>query len=287
MKRLFAILLTLTILATGATGVYANDNRDENRDVNENERSSSCEWKDMDSNQYDNQKHMNNDQENWKNGKAYGLWSKDCKDKNKDIDKENDNEKVTFVLKADSLKVVSVQFSEKLKASTVTGNLFDVKIDGVAKTFGTDFTIETIGKTVNIIFNNTLTQASKVSVSVKEGIKSVNCSTVAAATQEVIVNDGTMPVVQKAKVISPTTVKIAFSEPMNIVTDTFLQDYVLIDGNKVLGTTAINPSKTILTLELNTAITKGNHVIDINSGLQDFLGLKTIAYQTIFSFDIE
>lgn len=232
----------------------------------------SMQWKEKGSNQRLIQKLVNSSKVSWKKAKDCGLLP---------------NEELTFKVNANSLKAISVEFSEALNASSVTSTLFDVKVDGVAKTFGTDFVLETIDKTVYVIFTNLLAPSSTVSINVKEGIKTVDGISVTAATQTAVVNDSVSPLIKTVEVTNPNTVKIYFSEPMNIVTGTLVQEDILIDGIKAIGTSSFNASKTMLTLELATAITGGSHVMGINAGLTDFAGLKTIAYQKPFTLSID
>lgn len=233
----------------------------------------SMQWKEKGSNQRLIQRLIHNNRVDWKKAKDHGF--------------EPDSEELTFNVKANSLKAITVEFSEELKSSTVTGASFDVKVDGVDKTFGTDYTIETINKTVYIIFNNLLTQASTVSVGVKEGIESVDGSDVKMETKSVVVNDSMLPVVKSVDVVNPTTFKIFFSEPMNLVTGTLTHEDILIDGIKAIGTSSLNASKTVLTFELATAVSGGDHVLQINSGLTDFIGLKTVQFAKTFNLSLD
>ncbi|PKM94301.1 MAG: hypothetical protein CVU84_12650 [Firmicutes bacterium HGW-Firmicutes-1] len=233
----------------------------------------SMQWKEKGSNQRLIQKLVKNSRVDWKKAKDRGLMP--------------DSNELTFDVKATSLKAVSVEFSQLLNISTVTSALFDIKVGEVSKVFGTDFTLETIDKTVYIVFNNLLTQASTVSVGVKEGIKSVDGVAVTVATKSVIVNDIVSPLVTAVEVTNPTTIKINFSESMNILTGNLTHDNILIDGSKAIGTSTMNASKTILTLVLDTAILGGNHNIQVNSGLADFSGLKTIEYNKAFSLPLD
>lgn len=226
----------------------------------------SLQWKEHGSNQRLIQKLINNHRVDEKKARDCGLYP--------------NNDLLTFKLKADSLKAVTVEFSKTLNASTVTSALFDVKVNGIAKTAETDYTVETIDKTVYIIFKDLLTQVpvTTVTVSVKDGIKSTTGVAVTTEPKTVTVNDNVAPITNAAALTNANTVKIYFSEPMNIVANAVVGEvnYVLIDGIKAIGTTSFNASKTVLTLQLLTALTGSNHSIVINAGLPDFFGLNTL-----------
>ena len=183
----------------------------------------------------------------------------------------------------DNLKTITVTFNDEIDASTVVKDNFAVGSKTIA-----DVKLLSDNKNAVIILadGSTLSQFEKVTVTVKN-VKSKYGKTLASYSTDITAQDTKQPDVSKVEAINPRMVKITFTEPINLATDSMytVRDWIKIDGAAPTAQiTDVNHVDKTVTIQLYNTLTKGTHNVEV-SNLPDYANFK-IATKTL-TFEVE
>lgn len=178
-------------------------------------------------------------------------------------------------VKANNLKTIEVNFNKAVDEKTVSASNFKVYKDDATTETAKTVVLSEDKKTATLVFaDGTLAQSTSLKVLV-ENIKDVTGKTVAKSETTVVVKDMKEPEALDAKFVNAKTVKINFSEPVKFATVSKVFDELLIDGNKVAGTSSISDDLKTVTIALNTAVVSGSHTLKV-APVADYANFKTL-----------
>ncbi|MCC9622030.1 Ig-like domain-containing protein [Thalassospira sp. MA62] len=186
---------------------------------------------------------------------------------------------------ADNLKNIKVSFNKAVDEDTLTAS--NVKVyDGTTLLSGVTLNLLEDEKTLLITNNGTYTQNKEYKVVVENVEQKDSDVKVKSFESSVKVLDTTLPTVESVNVLSPKTVEILFSEPIQTgagagqfpTSAGVLTNIVQVDGINLYATPDVTKVVTgnKVTLTLNTALTAGNHKVKVNN-LNDFANLPITA----------
>jgi hypothetical protein len=169
-----------------------------------------------------------------------------------------------------NLKQLSVKFNKEIKAAGDEDN-YSVDSDDAVVVIDdeSDYTLLADKKTVVITLTHEADQQEEIDLAI-EGIVAVDGSKLAdTIVEDVMLFDNTIPTALSAKVIGNDTIKVTFSEPIEVAD----QDSFKIDGGDII-VKEINPvnNNTELNVVLYSELEEGTVKIEALADIEDYAG---------------
>jgi hypothetical protein len=171
---------------------------------------------------------------------------------------------------------------DKTTAQTLT-NYTLTKTAGTAVLTGGSATLQADGKTVILDLATAGTNQDKIKLAVKD-VKDTAGAKVEAVTKDVQFFDVTLPVAEKVEVTGTKTLKVTFSEPVDVTASagaTFKIDNGVYSAPTASFGTGINRNE--VTLTLAAALPNGEHTLTVE-GVKDYAGFASASKNLSFTF---
>lgn len=195
-------------------------------------------------------------------------------------------------VKADNLKVMTVQFSKAYDTEFVTKDTIVVSKNDLGLSYDDDvkngvtvykYAIDKVDDTtINIIFGTPLVQKDIITLELVD-FRSED-GELLDDERDIKVTDDTAPFLVEAVALNQKIFTITYSEPVQFKVGSQVFEHVMIDNKRVAATATMSYDATKVTFELVTALSEGDHDLEVETTV-DYAGISDDGFEKVITVE--